>query len=123
MRADELLPDDWYEEVDGQHLVLSQIKVATEIVRLNERVTELLRSNNEFEERARGSERALFQMQNAAIELSHHLGDLRLQLVDADSLIATHADKIDSNPRSMWPKGSALAAAIDRHAKRSGKGG
>lgn len=43
---------------------------------------------------------------------------LRLALAESDALIATHADKIDSNRRPSWPKGSLLAAALDRHSAR-----
>lgn len=35
------LPDDWYEEHDGQRLVLNSEKVATEIERLREALTDI----------------------------------------------------------------------------------
>lgn len=46
------------------------------------------------------------------------LYEARTQLAEVDAMLACHADKIDSNPRAKWPKGSILAAALDRHAER-----
>jgi len=39
------------------------------------------------------------------------LYEARIQLAAVDAMIATH-------PREMWPKGSILAAALDRHTSR-----
>jgi hypothetical protein len=46
------------------------------------------------------------------------LYEARTQLAEADALLSCHADKIDANPRTAWPKGSILAAAISRHEER-----
>lgn len=43
---------------------------------------------------------------------------LEKQLAEADGLIATHANSIDSSHPSAWPKGSLLAAAVERHGMR-----
>lgn len=40
------LPDDWYEEHDGQRLVLNGEKVATEINRLRDGLTAAIRAAN-----------------------------------------------------------------------------
>jgi hypothetical protein len=44
--------------------------------------------------------------------------DLEEQLAKADALIATHANSIDNSHPSTWPKGSILAASINRHGIR-----
>lgn len=51
-------------------------------------------------------------------ELRSYIERLEQDLAGADSLISTHADKIDPNPRDQWPKGSLLEAAVGRHTVR-----
>jgi hypothetical protein len=46
-----------------------------EVKQLQGRISELLRINNELEERARAAERALLQMQNAALKSSSCRGE------------------------------------------------
>jgi hypothetical protein len=51
-------------------------------------------------------------------ELLDDIMRLENQLAQADALISTHANSIDSRPRSTWPKDSILKAAIARHEAR-----
>ena len=52
------------------------------------------------------------------LERRKAIRELERQLAESDALISAHANAIDANPRSTWPKGSLLAAAIDRHGER-----